>query len=579
MTEPVTPPPPGPAGTPLPKPVIVRTRRARFSLVWIVPIVAAIVGVLMLARNIQQTGPQITISFRNAEGLESGRTEVRYKEVVVGRVTRVALSPDRERVIVSISLDKSAESLAVADTRFWVVRPRINTAGVSGLGTLFSGAYIGVDAGVSEEEELHFNGLEAPPFVLRGEPGRIFTLIADDLGSLEVGSPVLYRRTRVGRVVGFELDPQHDVIGVRIFVDAPNDRLVTTQSRFWNASGVDVALSASGFTVNTQSVASVLIGGVAFANPDGAAAAPPAPADHRFAMADTQKAALAPPDGPPLRVRMVFNQSLRGLTAGAPVDLLGVEIGNVRSISLQYDEHTHHLPAEVVADIYPLRLGAVREQFKPPPGGKGGTDRLFLKSLVDGGLRAQVRTGNLLTGQLFVALDFVPKAAPATLDPGVEVATLPTVPGTLSDVQAQLADIIGRVGKVKFDEIGGELQAALKGANGATARLQDTLASADGAIRELSPEVRSTLAELRQTLGAMKGTLDAAQGTLSALDRNVTQSDAPLQRSANQALLEVQRAAQALRVLGDYLQRHPESLLRGKAADAPLPATTEGSSR
>jgi paraquat-inducible protein B len=577
MTEPVDSPP---APPPLPRPVVVRTRRARFSLVWLVPIVALLVGAAMLARFVQQRGPELTISFRNAEGLEANHTEVRFKEVVVGRVTKVALSPDRERVIASVSLDKSVESLAVADSRFWVVRPRINTAGVSGLGTLFSGAYIGVDAGVSDEEQLRFTGLEVPPYVLRGEPGRSFNLVADDLGSLEVGSPVLYRRTRVGRVVGFELDPVRDRLGVRIFIDAPNDRLVTTASRFWNASGIDVTLGASGFTVDTQSVASVLVGGVAFANPDGAASAPAAEPDHRFRMTDSQKAALAPPDGPPLRVRMVFNQSLRGLVAGAPVDLLGVEIGSVRSVSLQYDERTHHLPGEVIADIYPRRLGAVRDQFKGPEGTRRrATDRLFMKSLVEGGLRAQMRTGNLLTGQLFVALDFVPKASPATLDPSAEVATIPTVPGAFSDLQPQLAAIIGRLGKVKFDEIGGDLQQTLKGATAATAQLRDTLAHAGSAIQQLSPEAQRTLTEVQQTLVRLQATLDSAQGTLATLDRNVTRSDAPLQRSAGQALLEVQRAAQALRVLGDYLQRHPESLLRGKPADAPLPEPAEGSSR
>ena len=577
MTEPADPPPTPP---PLPKPVVVRTRRARFSVVWLVPIVALVVGAAMLARTIQQRGPEITISFRNAEGLEANHTEVRFKEVVVGRVTKVALSPDRERVIASVSLDKSVQSLAVADTRFWVVRPRINTAGVSGLGTLFSGAYIGVDAGVSDEEQLRFTGLEVPPYVLRGEPGRSFNLIAQDLGSLEVGSPVLYRRTRVGRVVGFELDPVRDRLGVRIFIDAPNDRLVTTASRFWNASGIDVTLGASGFTVDTQSIASVLVGGVAFANPDGAASAPAAEPDHRFRMTDSEKAALAPPDGPPMRVRMVFNQSLRGLAAGAPIDLLGVEIGSVRSVSLQYDERTHHLPGEVIADIYPRRLGAVREQFKGPEGTRRRTtDRLFMQSLVEGGLRAQMRTGNLLTGQLFVALDFVPKASPATFDASAEVPVIPTVPGTFSDLQPQLASIISRLGKVKFDEIGGDLQQTLKGATAATVQLRDTLAHAGSAIQQLSPEAQRTLTEVQDTLVRLQATLDSAQGTLATLDRNVTRSDAPLQRSASQALLEVQRAAQALRVLGDYLQRHPESLLRGKAADAPLPEPAEGSSR
>jgi paraquat-inducible protein B len=568
MTEPRQA-PPGDAAPRVPEATIVRGRRVRLSLAWIVPIAALVVGAVLIARAMMQAGPDITITFRSAEGLEAGRTEVRYKEVVVGKVTRVALSPDRERVLVSVKLDKSVANLAVADTRFWVVRPRVGLAGISGLGTLFSGSYIGVDAGVEDEEQLHFTGLEAPPLVLRGEPGRSFVLAAQNLGSLDVGSPVYYRRTRVGRVVGYTLDAALDSLAVQVLIEPPNERLVTAESRFWNASGIDLSLGASGFTLDTESVASILIGGVAFANPADAASAPPAASGHRFDLFATRKAAMAPPDGPALRVRMVFEQAQRGLAVGAPVDMLGVEIGTVRSVALLHLPKTENFPVEVVADIYPQRLGKVRSQFSVAPEDAARKDALFLKRGVDHGLRAQVRTGNLLTGQLYVALDFIAKAPKATLDTRTDPPTIPTVRGTLSDLQPQLADIVARLGKVKFDEIGSGLQDTLRSASAAGNGLQETLASANTAIRQLTPEAQRALADVQKTL-------TSAQGTLATLDRNVLHGDAAVQRNVNQALLEMQRAAQALRVLADYLQRHPESLLRGKPADADPTQSAEG---
>jgi len=569
MTEsqPIAPPDANPA---YPEPAVVHGRRTRLSLAWLVPIAALVVGAVLIARTVMQAGPEITITFRSAEGLEAGRTEVRFKEVVAGKVTKVALSPDRERVLVTVKLDKSAEHLAVADTRFWVVRPRVGLAGISGLGTLFSGSYIGVDAGVAEERLLHFTGLEAPPLLLRGEPGRSFVLAAQNLGSLDIGSPVYYRRTRVGRVVGYTLDAATDSLAVQLLIEPPNERLVTTESRFWNASGIDLSIDASGLTLGTESVTSILVGGVAFANPSDAASAPPAPSGQRFELFATRKAALAPPDGPPLRVRMIFEQTQRGLVAGAPVDMLGVEVGTVRSVALLHVPKSGVFPVEVIADIYPLRLGSVRRQFVVPPGTAEKADVLFLKRGVDSGLRAQVRTGNLLTGQLYVALDFIPKAPKATLLLRADQApTIPTVRGALSDLQPQLADIVARLGKVKFDEIGSGLQDTLRSAGAAGNGLQETLASTNAAIRQLAPEAQRALVDVQKTL-------TSAQGTLAAMDRNVLAGDAAVQRNFNQALAEMQRAAAALRVLADYLQLHPESLLRGKPADADPAKPAEG---
>ena len=595
-----------PVSDALPAPRLLPPRRLRLSLVWLVPLAALLIGGSLLVRSWLATGPRIEIEFSTAEGLEAGKTEVRYKEVAIGRVEAVALREDRQRVIVTVQLDRSAASLARQDTQFWVVRPRIGTAGVSGLGTLLSGSYIGVDAGSSEAERDRFTGLEAPPFILRGEPGSSFVLLANDLGSLDVGSPIYYRRARVGRVVGHGLDAQRDELTVKIFIEAPYQTLVTPQTRFWNASGIDLSLNASGLTLDTQTLASVLAGGVSFERLPVAGPQKPAADGSRFVLFNNRQAALAPPDGSPVPVRMVFDQSVRGLVTGASLDFLGVDIGTVNRITLLRDARRGRFPVEVLADVYPLRLGSLREALLQAPAGPAPgagaaaaappDDALAIQRLVALGLKAQMRTGNLLTGQLYIALDFfrdgaaeavagsaakagaggaaqaasadrrlgsaserrraerlrqleTRRAALAAQAQADGILTLPTMPGTLSELQPQVAQIVEKLSRIPYDRIG-------RG-------IDTTLGQASAAIGKLTPEAQQALKEVQTTLSR-------AQASLDRLDRNFLDETAPIQRQSEQTLAEVQRAAQALRVLGDYLQRHPESLIRGKPADAPL---------
>ena len=561
----------------LPTPIVIRNRRARLSLVWLVPLLALAIGASLVVRSLLQAGPSIEIEFRTAEGLEAGKTEVRFKEVVIGRVQSVLLTDNRQRVVAVVKLDRAAAGVAVQDTQFWVVRPRVGLGGVSGIGTLLSGAYIGVDAGQSADTRTEFKGLEVPPYVLRGEPGAVFILRANDLGSLDVGSPIYHHRAPVGRVVGYTLDSASGELLVKIFIAAPYQQLVTAQSRFWNASGVDLSIDANGLTLNTQTAASVLAGGVAFEQAPDSPRATPAPANTAFALFTDRRTAMAPPRGEPVPVRLVFDGSLRGLAVGAPIDFLGVEIGNVRSFSLQYDTDRRSFPVQVLADLYPLRLGAVRGALAGKQPDAPGADLALLQRLVDRGLRAQLRTGNLLTGQLYVAMDFYPGQAAARLQQRDGALTLPTVPGTLSELQSQVAQIVQKLSKLPFDEIGRSLTDTLRQAETTMkdltpearqmlAEAQRTLATAQTLMGQVGPDAQGSLAELRQTLAAARGAVDR-------LDRNLLDDNAPLQRNLELTLGELQRAAQSLRLLGDLLQRHPESLLRGKPADPVLPDT------
>ncbi|EYS95924.1 mammalian cell entry protein [Cupriavidus sp. SK-4] len=522
-----------------------RQPRARWlpSLVWVIPIVAAVVGLSLLVSTLASRGPEITVTFRTAEGLTPGKTAVRYKDVDIGLVKTARLAADRSHVIATIALTKDAKNFAVADTRFWVVRPRFAISGVSGLETLLSGAYIGVDAGKSGETTHSFTGLENPPVITTDASGRQFVLRAQDLGSLDIGSPVYYRRVRVGHVVAYQLEPNGRDITLRVFVDKPYDKLVSADTRFWHASGVDLKLDANGLKLSTQSLASVMLGGVAFQAPDHSTAHAAAAENTEYLLAADQSEAMKEPDelAPALAV-LNFDQSVRGLSPGAPVDFRGVTVGQVRSIGIEYQRDKKAFRMPVVVELYPSRMG-LRENDVADDTRK----RAIVHSLVQRGMRAQLRTGNLLTGQMYVALDFFPKvSAPVDLDLNASVPELPTTPGTFDELQAKLGDIVTKIGKVPFDQIGQDARTALVSMNRMLVNADKLVAQVNG---DVAPQVVAALQDMRRTLATANGALAP---------------DASLQQDTRRMMQELTQTAVSLRMLTDYLERHPEALLQGK---------------
>jgi len=525
-------------------PRVVRRRNWLPSLIWLIPIVAAVVGVALVARILMDRGPEIVLTFKSAEGLEANKTVVKYKDVQIGTVTHIRLATDRSHVRVLVQLKKEASAFTAQDTRFWVVRPRLDTSGISGLGTLLSGAYIGVDAGTSQETSGEFVGLETPPIVTRDDSGRQFLLRAHDVGSLDIGSPVYFRRIKVGQVAAYELDPDGRGVTLRVFVNTPYEKFVGVNTRFWHASGFDIDLNASGLKVRTQSLVTVLIGGIAFQAPDDQGG-PVAAENTAFMLASDETAAMKEPDGLSQTMLLYFNQSLRGLSPGAPVDFRGVVIGEVKSIGVEFDRAERAFRMPVVIQVYPDRLR--RRSATEPDSRFSPFERWQL--LVSKGMRAQLRTGNLLTGQVYVAMDFFTDAKPAKLDPDQQPLELPTQPNRLDELQSQVADIARKLNQVPFEEIGADLRKSL-------AALDKTLGSTEQLARRLSndvtPEMAAALKDVRQTLRSAEKTIA---------------DDAPLQQDLRQTLQEVTRAAGSLRVLTDYLERHPESLIRGKPED------------
>lgn len=523
---------------PTPQEPKITKRRLRLSVVWLVPAVAVVIGLWMVLNAWSMNGPEITIRFRAAAGLTAGKTLVKYKDVIVGTVASVDLADDGAGVLAKVALSSHAKSLATSGTRFWVVRPRLGLGGLSGIDTLLSGSYIAADKGLSPRPASAFIGLESPPTVINGTPGSTFVLHTDDLGSLDVNSPVYYRHIQVGRIASYELDDDGKGVTLLIFVDAPYDRFVTADTRFWNASGVDIALGATGIKVNTQSLATLVAGGIAFANEAGSEDEAKRPRPARYPLAKDQQSAMEPPQGPSLRFKLRFSESLHGLSVNAPVYFSGVEVGSVASVSLGYDAVNHHFPTIVIIDVYPARMGNVLQTL---PKAKGTIDEQaarFLGVLVKDGLRAQARTGNLLTGQLYVSLDFVPQATQTVFDPAQRPLQIPTVPGGFDRIEDQVASIVGKLDKIPLDQIGEQMNASLVNFNRAMAQVND------------------------QVLPQTTQTLQQAQ-SMFAQTQHMMSSDAPLQQSIVQTLNEVSESARSLRTLTDLLGRHPEAVLLG----------------
>lgn len=516
------------------------------SLVWLIPLLAALIGGYLAVQAILSRGPTITITFRSGEGLEAGKTRIKYKDVDIGEVTAVRISPDSKNIEATAQLSKEAERFLARDGRFWIVRPRIAGGSVSGLGTLLSGAYVGMDAGKSSEMSQHFTGLDVPPIITGDLPGRQFVLKAAELGSLDIGAPVYFRRVPVGQVVAYQLDKSGSNVDITVFINAPYDRFVTADSRFWHASGIDLSISANGLKVNTQSLSAIMLGGVAFETPVSPAEDKPATAGAVFTLSNTRELAMQSPDHEVVPLLLKFQQSVRGLTVGAPVDFRGIVIGDVTSIGMEYDAPRKDFNMLVSIRIFPSRLLSLSHNLTEEK-----LHQLKLDKMVEHGMRAQLRSGSLLTGQLYVALDFFRDAKPAQLAHRQGMDVLPTIPGDLEELQGVLQRIARKLDKVPFDSIGQELDGTIKELHATLNTVQQLGNSLDGKV---VPQTLQTLQQLQQTL-------DSATQAL--------QANSPLQQDVRKAAQEVTETARSFRALSDYLDRHPEALIRGKQESKP----------
>lgn len=523
---------------------VVQAKR-RFSIVWIVPLVALAIGGWLAFKAISEKGPTITITFATADGLEAGKTKIKYKDVEIGLVESIALSGDTSKVVVKAKMVKGSEPFLTDQTKFWVVRPRISGGSVTGLSTVLSGSYIGIDGSKQGAPAQSFTGLEAPPVVSFDHPGRYFQIAADTLGSLDVGSPVYYRQIQVGQVVSYSFNKDGTGVDIRIFIDAPHFTKVTENTRFWNASGFDVSLSAQGLKVDTQSVVSILNGGIAFDLPKESKPGAEAKENDTYYLYADRNATQEKRYTIRNYYVLLFDESVRGLNVGAPVELYGIKLGEVVDLKLEFDVDRKKFMVPVTVAMEPERVSSSKKAealqlIENDPG-------LFIKALVEQqGLRAQLQSANLLTGQLMVNLVFVPDAPKAVLASRNGLMVVPTIPGSFERLQEGLSKIVANLEKVKFDQIGGELQQTLK-------ETKATVAEIGGLAKRLNSE---TAPKLQATLVELQKTLVEAQKGLG--------KDSPLNYNTTKTLEELSLTLRSLRELSNTLDNQPQSIIFGK---------------
>jgi paraquat-inducible protein B len=540
--------------------------RRRLPFIWAIPVVTVIIGGWLAWSTISQRGPLITITFETAEGLQANQSHVRHKDVDMGVVQKIGLTPDLKRVQVTVRMNREAEPLLTDKAEFWVVRPRFFAGAISGLQTLFSGSYIDLlPAADGGETKRDFVGLENPPVLQSDVPGRTFLLRAKRIGSLNLGSPVLFRDLEVGEVLGWDVGEMAREITVHVFVREPFDKYVHDNSRFWNASGAKVQLGANGLQLQVQSLRAVVLGGIAFETPDDPNATTESQADQPFPLYEDQDAADASAFKRSVPFVANFTSSVSGLAAGSPVTLRGLKVGEVASVSLVYDRTMDNVLVPVHFTLEPERIA----MLELPTG--GDLDEK-MRELVHRGLRVKLETSSFLTGQKQLTMDVYKDASPGELGKQGDAYVIPVIGGGADDAVTAAGNLISRLSAIPFESIGKNLDETLAGVNamvndkqlmGTVTELRTTLVATQALVNNLNHGLTPAMQRLPAIASGLESTVQRTDKLIASLDSGYG-GDSRFGRDVSRLLSQLSDAARSIRVLADLLSRHPEALIRGR---------------
>jgi paraquat-inducible protein B len=500
---------------------ITKVKNHSISPIWVIPVIAACIGAWLVFKSATQENIIVEVAFKNAAGLEAGKTLVKLRNVKVGEVTEVKFTEDLSEVVVVMELSGMNSERLTDTTQFWVIRPRVGLGGVSGLDTLLSGAYIEIDPGEGGEPENKFKGLEEPQIYQLGNPGTKYILKSDKLGSLNRGSPVKYRGITVGSVTKFNLIDDHSYVEIEVFIESPHDRFVSDFTRFWNVSGFNLELGAKGFNFDMESIGTLMAGGVAFTNDNSsqkvAKLYPQSKENNVFILHKTEEVESEEiiTFGAPLK--LYFNNGVSGLSVGAPVELKGIRIGTVLEIGVESNKNKNDINVFAIIDIEPERLP--KEEHEEHLNQQQRVERVYkyLTVMVTNGLRAQLKS-NILTGQSLIVLDFFENFEKDSVRFVGSNVILPTVPETVSGLIKQINEILTRIKSIPLENISQNISEATKNIN-----------------------------DLIKSLNVENGGMTGVQ--------------------INETLDELSKAARSIRVMSEYLERHPEALIKGKRKD------------
>ncbi|GAB3680903.1 intermembrane transport protein PqiB [Salinisphaera aquimarina] len=506
------------------------------SPVWLIPLGAALIGAWLIYQNIVSKGPEITLAVATADGIEAGSTQVKVRSVEVGHVTQVHLADDYNGAIVTVRMDPDTADLLVADSRFWIVKPRVGRQGISGLGTILSGAYIQLQPGSSDTEQYEFDVRDSAPAISTDEPGISFSLTSDNDNSLAVGDPIIYQGQTVGQIESTHFNIEKKRMDYQVFVREPFSTLVSDTTQFWLRSGIDFHLGSDGVDVQLGSIQSVLAGGVTFGQPDGVENGKPAQDGAHYELYATRNAAVQDRFDDKIEYVILLDDSVRGLSPGAPVEYRGLRVGTVEEVPFFRDDFDFKRYSNFKIPV----LIAIEPQ-RPSNSWSNWSDaqwRENMERFFKNGLRATIKSGNLLTGAMFIDMQFENGGDDYQASTLGDYAVFPSVPSSITSIQQQLSSLMDRLNAIDVRPIVNDLKHTLETSNATLDELHKATRSinrllSDSDTRALPGEVRESLSQLQQTLdGFQQGApaYDQLDRSMNRLNR-VLDDVAPLART------------------------------------------------
>lgn len=545
-------------------------KRSGPSVVWIIPVVTLLVGSWLVFKTLSEQGPQVSISFKTAEGIEVGKTKIKYKNVDIGTVEQIKFSDDFSNVILTAEFNKGSEEFLKRSTRFWVVKPQLGLQGATGLSTLVSGAYIEIEPGPGADQR-HFVGLEKQPVVTADEQGVEVTLVTQNLGSVDLGSPIYYQGLLAGEVLGHELGNDRKSVYIHAFIKDPFDQLIRGNTHFWNASGINVSMGADGFKVRTESIRSMIYGGIAFETPETLEQVTTDIDNLVFTLYDNFESIQENTYTRKLKFMMFFDSSVRGLSMGAPVEFKGIKVGSVLDIRLEFDDEDTTFRIPVLIEI---ELQRIIERGNEESSSTYET----LNRLVEKGLRARLQTGSLLTSQLYVELDMHPGTPINISGEETPFPELPTLASAnFGAITASAESLLAKLNAIDIYEVTNVILDTIKHVDETVSNVNE-LITVPG-IPQAIENMKSSLSSFKSIVEKVDGSniqdvINAGHTALESLTvtldktNNVLEPNSPAQYNLIKLTGELEETARSIRSLVETLERNPQALIFGKGNKA-----------
>lgn len=532
----------------------------KFNHVWWLPLIALLMVLFLVVNHYTTKGPLVTLKLQSADGLEVGKTRVKYKDVNIGKVESIQFDENYKSVNAAIRMDKESEGLLKKNTQFWVVKPRIGITQVSGLNTLLSGNHIAIDPDKNPDSpyRYEFTALDVPPLVTQDKPGLKLTLLTAKANSLYPGTAVYYKGMQVGTVDRVYFSADYLWVKADLFIAAPYSALIKQNTRFWSASGVSIGAGVDGLAIDMESVETLIAGGIAFETPISLQKDYPVTSGTEFILYDNKSLAFEQNYGKKHHYVTYFENSVKGLEPGAPVMIQGINVGKVKDIQLIFDEQTGKAHIPVLFEIYESRLGLSDNRSIVNAG-------LITERLIQKGLRTQLETGNLLTGSQFISLTLLDEASQKSEKLSIDELTgfpvLPSAPPNFDAITSGISHLIGKVNKLPLEAI--------------TENLNHLLKSTHTQVDSL--EIAQTVHALNQLLKKGQGLSNQADQSLKNLNFALTKlvsltektlegytADAPLYYNLNQTLNQLNDTLTSIKAVTDMIDRKPNALIFGE---------------